>query len=491
MSRGLPLGDLLADVEVTRIIGDDDVVVSGLEHDSRAVGPGTLFAALPGANVDGHGFLRAAARAGAVAALVERPEPGLGMTQVVVPDTRAALPWVARAMYRDPSSRLRVVGVTGTNGKTTVTHLIRDMVSAAGLAGGLVGTLGYGARGDLTPTPNTTPESDDLQRILASMVDDRVDVVALEVSSHATAGHRVDGLRFAVRVFTNLSRDHLDFHGDMERYFLAKRRLFTEFGGGPSWANLDDPWGRRLAAEAPGVLGFSLAGAGEAAVRVLSADAGPRGIRAEVETPAGLVRVDSPLVGRFNLENLLAAISVGVSLGLEPGAMGRGLSESRGAAGRMEPVPDPLGQLHVLVDYAHTPDALDRALAELGGPRGVTVVFGCGGDRDRGKRPHMGRVAERRCSRVILTDDNPRSEDGEAIVQDILGGMEAPSRATVVRDRREAIRLAIGQARPGEVILIAGKGAERYQERDGVKHPFSDVVEAARALAERSGGLEP
>lgn len=493
-SRSIPLDRLLAGLTQLSCRGPAaTTLVRGVSYDSRTVGPGDLFVALPGSRFDGHEFLEQACRQGAAALLVERPAtqapPGPAVVQVA--DTRAALAAVARVFFADPSRRLRVAGVTGTNGKTTFCFLLEALLTAAGRRAGLIGTLGMRCGELVRPTKNTTPESLDLQRLLDELAAAGATDVALEVSSHALASHRVDGLTCAVRVFTNLSRDHLDLHGSEEAYYQAKRRLFLDFPAAPSWTNLDDPWGARLAREVPGCLGYSAAGRPDAALRVLHAGQGPDGLQATVAGPDGVVlTLRSPLVGRFNLENLLAVAAAGLSLGLDPGAIARGLAGAAGAPGRLQRVPDPAGRLELYVDYAHTPDALARVLAELArrakerGGRVITV-FGCGGERDAGKRPEMGAAAAAHSGLLVITDDNPRGEDGARIIEAIQAGVPAGTPVRVEPDRARAIALAVAVAAAEDVILVAGKGHETYQERAGVRYPFSDVEQAGLALARR------
>jgi len=491
--RPRSLRELCAGLPVLAWRGDPAVLVHDITYDSRAVRPGTLFVALRGASSDGHRFLDAAVAAGAAALLVEELPTVLpaGVTALQVADSRAILAQVAARFYEEPSHRLRLAGVTGTNGKSTFCFLLRTVLLAAGRPAGLIGTLGAWFGDQQRPTRNTTPESLDLQRLLAEMLGHGITDVLLEVSSHALAAHRVIGQRFAVRVFTNLTRDHLDLHGTEEAYFQAKRRLFADFGPGDRWVNLDCPWGRRLAAELPGCQGFSVRGDAAAALRVVRWQQGPAGLTAELVGPAGPFSLHSPLIGTFNLENLLAVCAAASSLGVGPAELVAGLATAEGAPGRLQRVADPRGELEVLVDYAHTPDALARVLDELAvraAARGgrVITLFGCGGDRDHGKRPAMGAVAARQSALVVLTDDNPRHEPSDRILAQIEEGMPAGAARVVVPERREAIRRALDAAQPGDIVLLAGKGHEEYQERAGVRLPFSDVAEARQALDERS-----
>jgi len=486
--RTLPLDRLLRSVPVlAQRRSGAPAPVRAVVIDSRVVGPGALFVALPGARFDAHAFLPQVAAAGALAALVEcsPAEVPPEIPHVVqVADTRASLAQIARTFYGDPASDLSLVGITGTNGKTTVSFLLQSLLAETGHPAGRIGTLGYGYGGVAAATRNTTPESLELQGILRQMVDAGVRSVALEVSSHALASHRVDGLTFAVRLFTNLSRDHLDHHGTLEAYFAAKRRLLSGFGAGPRWVNADDPWGRRLLIELPGCSGFSAEGAPGAAVRVVERQLDEGGIRASLDTPWGPVTLRSPLLGRFNLDNLLAAAAAAGELGLSAKAIEAGLVAARGAPGRLQPVTDPVGRVQVFVDYAHTPAALSVALAALRPhTRGrLVVVFGCGGERDPGKRAPMGTAAAAGADLLIVTDDNPRGERSDSIIEQIVAGVPAGTELRVQPDRRAAIMWAIAQAQPQDVLLIAGKGAERYQERGGVRLPFDDAACAREAL---------
>ncbi len=488
MTRTRPsLATLLQGLEPRWLAGDPGFVPSSIGYDSRAVEPGALFVALVGAAVDGHRYLDQALAQGAAALLVERCPDLLppGITVVQVADTRAALAALALRWHRDPSHDLDLLGVTGTNGKTTVTFLVEQMLAHLGVSAGRIGTLGMAWGGRELATRNTTPESFDLQRTLRAMADDAVRAVALEVSSHALAAHRVDGCRFRWRCFTNLSRDHLDLHGDEEHYFAAKRRLFVDFGPGAAWTNLDSPWGRRLQEELPATRGFSLRPAAGAELYLRAWGQTDEGIVGQLCTPAGEAELRSPLMGSHNAENLLAACSAGLTLGLSPDRIVAGLAQATGAPGRMERIPDPRG-VAVFVDYAHTPDALARVLDELRRTchGRLTVLFGCGGDRDRGKRPLMGAVAAERADSIVLTDDNPRQEQSLSVIEGILAGIPDPGRVQVLPDRAEAIAWALGQAEAGDVVLLAGKGAEPYQERQGRRVPFLDAAEARRVIAE-------
>ena len=470
--------------------------VTTLASDSRLVRPGAAFFARPGLTVDGAAFVEDAVRAGAVA--VVRPGPaslrvrGDGVLEVAVTDIAACLRDAAVRFHGDPSASLRVVGVTGTNGKTSVTHFVAAALQAVtGRPCGLLGTLGYGLYGALHTGLHTTPDLLDVQARLAEVRDAGASHAAMEVSSHALDQGRVAGVRYHTGVFTNLSRDHLDYHADMDAYALAKRRLFETAGLEHAVLNLDDAAGRAfreaIAGRVP-VLGYTLEDAEGADIRgrLLGMDAG--GFHLAVTTPWGEGEIRSRLAGRFNAENLLAALGALGAQGLALAPVLAALSEVAPPPGRMQAFGG--GELPlVVVDYAHTPDALATALAALRPQCSgrLWCVFGCGGDRDRGKRPQMGEVAVRLADRVLITDDNPRTEDGERIVADILAGIPGAAPA-VQRDRAAAIAMAVADAAPGDVVLVAGKGHEPYQEVGGVRRPFSDADCVRAALALRGGG---
>ena len=458
--------------------GPADIEVTGLAYDSRQAGPGTLFFCVSGFQRDGHEFAPEAVERGAAALVVERPL-GLGVPEILVADVRAAMAPAAARFHGEPTSRLRVAGITGTNGKTTTAWLVRHLLESAGMRCGLLGTVTSVIGGDEQPVERTTPEAIDLQATFAAMVAAGDAACAMEVSSHALELGRADGIHWAAAVFTNLSRDHLDFHGTMEEYFAAKRRLF-EAGPAAAIVNVDDEYGRRLAAELEGVVTFAVEG--EADWRALDVHGGLDGSRYRVRGPGGEAEVRSPLPGRFNVSNTLAALATAAALGVGLDEAVAALASFRAAPGRFEPVDE--GQdFAVLVDYAHTPDSLEnvlRAARDLTEGR-VIVVFGAGGDRDRGKRPLMGEIAARLADVVVVTSDNPRSEDPEAIIGEILEGA-GPGVASLV-DRREAIARAVGLASAGDVVVVAGKGHEPGQEFEGGrKLPFDDVAVVREAL---------
>ncbi len=484
------------------------VDVRALTVDSRAVPAGALFAALPGAARDGADFAAQAVSSGAVAILSQRAIKTLPAVNVVAPDARRAFSLAAARFHGEPSRRLNLFGVTGTNGKTTTAHLLEQLSAARGLRTGLLGTVENRWPGGSQKATHTTPESHELQALLKKMLDAGAQVVAMEVSSHALSQQRVAGCVFAGAAFTNLTRDHLDYHGTLERYFDAKASLFKDLlpRGAPAVLNLDDP---RCAALAKAkellqhhVLGFTTRGAPGAALSAEDLQSSLAGLRFRLRLRApldqALVDIQSPLIGAHNAENLLAALGLLLGSGVDARELARLVPEAKGAPGRLERVADPFGRI-VLVDYAHTDDALARVLdavraAAGSGPR-LVCVFGCGGDRDRGKRPLMGEAAGRRADLVVATSDNPRTEDPEAILRDVEPGLErsgleklstAGERGyCIVPDRREAIRVAVASARPGDAVLIAGKGHEDYQIVGSEKRPFDDRVEARRALEVR------
>jgi UDP-N-acetylmuramoyl-L-alanyl-D-glutamate--2,6-diaminopimelate ligase len=476
--------ELIAGAEVVESRGDMDVEVADLAYDNRRVGPGTLFFCVPGEKRDGHEFADAAVEAGAVALVVER-ELEADVAQVVVADSRAAMAPLAARFWGDPTRELQVVGVTGTNGKTTTAFLVREVLEAAGVRCGLLGTVKQVVGGVEEEVERTTPEAIDLQATLRRMLDGGDRACAMEVSSHALALHRCDAIHFEVALFTNLTQDHLDFHADMEDYFQAKRLLF-EMSPETSIVNVDDPYGRRLAEERE-CLTFSADGAeADFAARDLRFDAA--GASFTASGPRAEVDVRTPLPGHFNVANALGAFAAVTSLGVEPEAASAGLAEAGLVPGRFEPV-DEGQEFAVVVDYAHTPDSLENALRaarRLADGR-LIVVFGAGGDRDRAKRPKMGRAAAELSDLAVVTSDNPRSEDPDAIVAEILTGMEGGAEVEIEPDRRAAIALAFRRARPGDLVVIAGKGHEQGQELEGGrKVPFDDR-EVAREELRRLG----
>ena len=483
-----------------------DPEITAVHHRAQDVTPGSLFVAVPGFVTDGHAFVPEAERRGAAAVVAQRPVAA-GVPVIQVADSRRALSRAAAEIWGRPSERMVLVGVTGTNGKTTVTYLLEAILTAAGARVGIIGTVNYRYGGVVYPAPHTTPEASELQRILGEMLAAGTTHVVMEVASHALALHRVDDCRFDVGVFTNLTQDHLDFHGDMPTYWEAKRRLFTELlAQGPKAAaaraviNTDDPRGPELLA-ACRVPALAVGTGAGCTVHARASFQGLEGLAGRIETPAGGLDFLSPLVGAHNLANILSAAGAATALALPLEALSAGLVATRRIPGRLERVPDPRGARTVFVDYAHTPDALQNVLAALRqvGPRRLICLFGCGGDRDRAKRPLMGAIAGRLADVCLVTSDNPRSEDPEAIIAEILPGLEQagarawdaavpgaipPGSYMVLPDRRAAIRRAVALARPGDAVLLAGKGHEAYQVVGARRLPFDDVEEAAAALAQ-------
>ncbi len=490
-----------------RVEGGEDPVIRGLAYDSRAVAAGDLFFALPGSRFDGHAYLEQALALGAAAVAVEQLPPDLdlgGRPALLLRDTRRALAPAAAFFFGSPSSELQLVGVTGTNGKTSVCYLLESILAKSGRRVGVIGTVETRFAGERQRALNTTPESLELQRTLRAMCTRNVDVAVMEVSSHGLELGRVEGCRFALGAFTNLSQDHLDFHGDMDSYRRAKARLFDQHlePGAHAVVNVDDPYGAFFveAARKAGARVLRVARSAEAEVRLEQSEVRLSGTRARLALPDGPLEVDCPLVGDFNLENLLVAAGAAVALGLQRKELAEGIAACPQVPGRVERIggEDPRAPT-VLVDYAHTPDAVEkllRTLRPLSRGRLVTV-FGCGGDRDRGKRPLMAEAVARYSDRAVATSDNPRHEDPLQILADVERGLGALRRAapedlaatesgySVLSDRRAAIELAIRIAESGDTVVLAGKGHEDYQIVGDERLPFSDCEEALRALRSR------
>jgi UDP-N-acetylmuramoyl-L-alanyl-D-glutamate--2,6-diaminopimelate ligase len=478
-----PKGNLPPKMLMDEVIpGAPPLEVASLSYDHRRVAPGALFFCVPGFTRDGHDFAAEAVAAGAVALVVQR-RVEVDVPQIVVPDVRAAMAQAAARFNGDPTAELSVVGVTGTNGKTTTAFLVRALLEAQGRRCGLLGTVKSVIGGVEHEVVRTTPEAIELQHDFRAMLDAGDVACAIEVSSHALELHRADAIHFAAAIFTNLTHDHLDFHPSMEDYFLAKRRLFT-MAPGASVINVDDLYGRRLAAELEHPITFSLEG--EATYSATDLRTGLRGSRFTALTPDGAVELRSPLRGRFNVANVLGALAAARAVGVELATAVEAIATAGQVPGRFEPVQEGQG-FEVLVDYAHTPDSLEnvlRAARDLGNGR-VHVVFGAGGDRDRDKRPLMGEIAARLADRVIVTSDNPRSEEPAEIIREILVG--AGDDVPWLEDRRAAIAEAIAGADDGDVVVIAGKGHEQGQEfAAGVKIPFDDVEVAREVLRTRA-----
>ena len=476
----MELDALIRALAPSDVIGGRPVEIAELAYDTRRVREGALFFCVPGATRDGHELAGDALAAGAVALVVEHPVEAVA-PQLVVESVRASMAVAADVFFGAPTERLTVAGVTGTNGKTTTTFLLRSILEAAGQPTGLVGTVEWVVGGAGRAAPHTTPEAIELQRLFREMLDAGDTAVALEASSHGSHYRRLDRVRFDALCFTNLTSEHLDLHGDIESYFQAKRRLFTGLTPPPAAVNVGDPYGRRLADELAGAHRAPLVTYGlrpEAEIRADGLEVGPHG---SSFTAAGL-RIETPLLGVFNVENVLGAVASATLLDVDDEAIVEGIRAVTGVPGRFEAVDE--GQAFaVVVDYAHKPDALAsalRAARELG-PGRLTVVFGAGGDRDRSKRPQMGRIARELADRVIVTNDNPRSEEPLVIVEEILQG--AGTDVEIDLDRGAAIESAIAGASAGDVVLIAGKGHEHGQESAGVVHPFDDREVARAALA--------
>ena len=469
-----------------------DVPCAGVAYDSRSAARGTVFVALPGQKTDGASFAAQAVAAGAVAVVAERPATaGVAAPWVVVENARLALAHLAAEFFGHPSRQMQVIGVTGTNGKTTTSYLMQAIFEAAGTRCGLMGTVTYRIGDREIAATRTTPEAPEVQGFMRQMVDAGCGACVMEVSSHALAMHRVDGIRFAAGVFTNLTRDHLDFHQDMESYFAAKRRLFEMLPAkAPAVINVDDPRGASLADTGGRAVTYAINREADVTPGPLSF--GLDGLSFDVRMPEGVAHVTSKLVGRPNVYNILAASGTAAAVGVSISAIERGLQQLPGVPGRFEVVSSSTDDITVIVDYAHTDDAL-RNLLETARPlasRRLITVFGAGGDRDRTKRPLMGMVAARLSDVVVITSDNPRSEDPARIIEEVKLGAEPEARQrrvelTTVVDRREAIVHAVEQAANGDLVLIAGKGHEKYQEIGGRKMAFDDVAVAREALEAR------
>jgi UDP-N-acetylmuramoyl-L-alanyl-D-glutamate--2,6-diaminopimelate ligase len=467
--------------------GADGAAVESVAYDSRAVTAGAVFVALRGERADGAAFAGQAVAKGAIAVVSEAEPPDLfPVPWIRVSDGRLALALLAADVWGHPSRAIRVVGITGTNGKTTTSYLVQAIFEAAGIRCGLMGTVQYRIGSNAWEAARTTPEAPDVQRMLREMAQAGCGACAMEVSSHALALRRVDGMRFAAAVFTNLTRDHLDFHEDMDRYFAAKRRLFELLpDGAPSVVNVDDRRGALLAAARPCPVTFAVDAPAD--VRPVSLPASLAALNFDVRTPAGPLHLRSRLAGRFNVYNLLAAAATGVALSVPLAAIEAGLASVTAVPGRFQVVSSPADDVTVIVDYAHTDDAL-RNLLEAVRPIAaarLTTVFGCGGGRDRSKRSLMGAIAAKLSDTVVITSDNPRSENPEQILDDIERGIPPQQARTRMANRRAAIEWSIGEAGPGDVVVLAGKGHETYQIVGDQKLPFDDVVVAGEALARR------
>jgi UDP-N-acetylmuramoyl-L-alanyl-D-glutamate--2,6-diaminopimelate ligase len=502
----MKLLQLLKNCPVQQVHGNMDLDVTGLHYDSRQIKNGDAFFALRGAVSDGHNFISSAIANGAKVVFCEEMLEGLEqVTAILVENARQAMALATAEFYSDPTKDMKVVGVTGTNGKTTITYLLEAILKRADLAPAVVGTINYRYGNDLHQAPHTTPESQDLMKQISLFRQNGARSLVMEVSSHALHQYRVDGVHFQVGVFTNLTPEHLDYHQDMEQYFSSKYHLFKELlprDKGRAVVNIDDTYGQRLAFMLPDALTCGRDRHADVYPEFL--DVSLQGIRGRVVTPLGTVEITSPLLGDYNVENLLCAIGAAVALGLSPQVIATGLADATGVPGRLELIENDRGAV-ILVDYAHTGDALRRvieAMQELA-PRRILTVFGCGGDRDRGKRPVMAEVAARGSDIVIATSDNPRTEDPELILNDIRSGLIkvherewSTSEAVigegkgyvVIQDRRQAIQFAVGILRPGDLLLIAGKGHEDYQILGTSRIHFDDREEVRMAL--QAGGRQ-
>jgi len=490
--------ELLEGLDILRLESGDDLKITGTAYHSQRVRPGNLFVAVPGHVTDGHLYIKEALSLGAAALVAAEGWDSGDVVPASVPlvrarDTRLALALLSDRFWGHPSGRLKLVGVTGTNGKTTTAHLVEAAAAGAGMVSGLIGTVVYRVAGRDLPVGRTTPESADLQEILAAMVDEGCEVASMEVSSHALTLRRVDGCDFEVAVFTNLSQDHLDFHNDMEDYYRAKERLFAprSQGGleaGAAVINLDDPCAGRLAGISPGrVLSYGTSQEAELWGTLL--EVGLKASKVEVNYEGRRWEGETALTGRFNLYNILASLGACITLGMDVGSSLQSILSQPGVPGRFQAVEE--GQdFAVLVDYAHTPDSLRRVLeaARETAHGRVITVFGCGGDRDRGKRPLMGEIAVQAADLAFITSDNPRSEDPMSVIADIEEGASAAAAGApyaIISDRRAAIIAAIAEAAAGDVLVIAGKGHEKGQIFADRVVPFDDVEEARSALRER------
>jgi UDP-N-acetylmuramoyl-L-alanyl-D-glutamate--2,6-diaminopimelate ligase len=486
----MKLRDLIEVLDRPVVSGILDTEITSVIYDSRKAGPGAVFVALRGEKVDGHDFIDKALKAGASAIVAETAPPAEGSTPWVhVRDSRFAMGELARVINDDPARQLLVGAITGTNGKTTTAFLLHHLLNHAHLRCGLLGTVVYDVGGELKTPTHTTPEAPELQGLLKQMVDNGCRAVSMEASSHALELHRMSGVKVDAAVFTNLTQDHLDFHGTMEDYFIAKMKLFDMAAANPKGkliVNTDDVWGRRLVDKFKNHEGLVTYGLGATATyRAVNPRYDLTGTTFELEFKGRSLLARVPLIGQFNVYNSLAAVAAAHALGCNFRDSVKAMQQAPQVPGRMERVtPDNHG-FHVFVDYAHTPDGVSNALSSARGlkPQRLITVFGCGGNRDRFKRPLMAKAAEQYSDICILTSDNPRMEDPKAIMQDAQKGFTKSSHA-LIEDREEAIHTAIKGARPGDIVVIAGKGHEPYQDVMGVKHPFDDR-KIAKRLVER------
>ena len=472
----MSLEKILEQLAVEEVRGRTDRFVSDIQYDSRQVQEGDAFVAIRGYRTDGHRFLSQAYQQGARVFFVEEAQELPDATMVVVRDTRATLAKIASIFFNEPARKLKVVGITGTNGKTTTAYLIHSILQAAHWKPGLISTIRTFDGKEWQEAERTTPESVDIQRLMARMVRSGARSCVMEVSSHALVLHRVDEIPFLAAVFTNLSRDHLDFHGTVEEYFRAKLRLFKNLTEHQyAIVNLDDPYGQRVIEATSGEIFTYSMHIPQATVKYLSHQIFPGGMEIRLRIPEGEIQLETSLVGKFNIYNVMAAVTTAVALGIQSSFIGKGIRQLQRVPGRCEVFNLP-GGATAYVDYAHTPDALVNILKAVWEtqPRNLIVVFGAGGDRDPGKRPMMGKAAEDFADVIILTNDNPRSEDPGKIIEDILEGIYEREKVTVIPDRREAIWKALQMAGKHDAVVIAGKGHETYQIIGNRSFPFDD-----------------
>ncbi len=497
------LSELIKDLHNKRIVGNPEIPIEGIAYDSRRGDKNFLFAAIRGQHLDGHQFIDDAIKRGATAILAEDAiTPHLppflkgekrGVAQIVVPDVREAMAKLAALFYGEPCKNMTLIGVTGTNGKTTTAYLVESILKTAGFYVGVVGTINYRYGDKIFNAPHTTPESPDLQKIFKEMVDSGVTHCVMEVSSHSLSQKRVDGSRFAGGVFTNLTQDHLDYHKTMEEYFESKSRLFTDFivkeKKGFAVINVDDLCGVKLKVQNSKLKAIRYSLKQDAEIKSSKVSFSEKGIEAMLDTPIGSVKICSPILGEYNLQNVMAAVGVGVGLGLDKQAIEQGVANLKRVPGRLERIISDDG-FQAVVDYAHTGDALERVLNTLRPLKKgrLITVFGCGGDRDRGKRPIMGEIATRLSDFTIITSDNPRSEEPMEIIKEIEAGIDKGGRDvyTVIPDRHEAIKVAVNMAAGRDIILVAGKGHEDYQIIGSTKIHFDDTEEIKKTMRERS-----
>ncbi len=493
---GLPIIKMFQSIYGGMVV-TNDIEVRGVGYNSRNIGKDYMFVAIRGASTDGHKYIDQAVNNGARVVVVD--DDGAlpdfffmhtGVTKIVVQDSRKALARIAANFHEHPSKKLRLVGVTGTNGKTTTTHLIKSVLAASGELAGLIGTIGYVIGEETIPATHTTPESLELNELLSTMVTKGCSAAVMEVSSHSLALHRVDGLEFGVAVFTNLTQDHLDFHQTMDGYFAAKQILFeTLSSSSVAVLNIDDKYGARIAERSKAAV-ITYGTTPSADVSVTGFEMSINGAKIQIKHANANVLISTSLTGRFNISNILAAYGAGVALGIPTPGIVEGIQNLRTVRGRFEQITSPDGWT-AIVDYAHTPDALENCLRTIrevlpAGRRGkIITVFGCGGNRDRGKRPLMGRIASELSDVTVVTSDNPRDEEPGMIIGEIAEGVVRGASVHTEVERRNAIALALDMARSGDVVLVAGKGHEDYQVIRGVKHHFDDREEIERYIAAR------